>query len=134
MRLTLSTNGYVSELMDWIKQSDYMNYIKSFETVGDNCFVTLTKPMGFSENIVWLFETILLDKNQVTKMHESLRDVLSNIVFEPGKSEISQIVDNYITEYEHINLEGFVDFRLSEFAHKVDLVLYAAIKNSLLYT
>jgi len=134
MTLTLSTSGYVSELMDWIKQSDYMHYIESFETVDDYSFVTLTMPEGFSQNIVRLFEAILLDKNQVTKAHESLRDVLSNIVFEPGKREISQIVNKYISEHEHINIEGFVDFRLSAFAHKVDLVLYAAIKNSLLYT
>ena len=134
MRLTISTGKYMDELFEWIKHNDYNHFIENFETVEDSCFVTLNGTVRVCETIVCLFETIMLEQNQIAKTHERLRDVLSNIVFTPVKKEISRIVRKYIAEHDHINLEGFVTFRLNEYAHKVDLVLYAAIKNSLMYT
>jgi len=117
--------------MDWIKNNNYNRYVESFELIDDNCFITLSAPKCFSRNITTLFETIMLDKNQVAKVHERLRTLLSNIVFGPSKKEILQLVDRYILECEHINLEGFVTFRLGNYSHMIDLVLYAAVKNAL---
>jgi len=133
MRLTISTERYMSELMDWIKDNNYNHYIENFENSDNTCFVTLCGAERVCEAIVCLFEAIMLEQNQIAKTHERLRDVLSSIVFAPVKKEISRIVKKYVSECEHINLEGFVAFRLNEYAHRVDLVLYAAIKNSLMY-
>ena len=133
MRLTISTERHISALMGWIKDNDYIHYIESFEDCGNACFVTLDGAERVCESIVCLFESIMLEQNQIAKTHERLRDVLSSIVFAPVKKEITRIVKKYVSECEHINLEGFVAFRLNEYAHRVDLVLYAAIKNSLMY-
>jgi len=124
----------MNELMDWIKHNDYSHCVENFEAIDDNCFVTLDRPKNFADNIVCLFETIMLEQNQAAKAHERLREILSNVVFEPGKKEITRLVDKYISECEHINLEGFVTFRLGKYTHKIDLVLYAAIKNALTST
>ena len=133
MQLTISTKKYMSELMDWIKYNDYTHCIESCEGESGVSFVTLNGDGYVCDSIVCLFESIMLEQNQIAKTHERLRDVLSSIVFAPVRKEISRIVKRYISEHDHINLEGFVRFRLGEYTHKVDLVLYAAIKNSLMY-
>jgi len=133
MQLTISTKKYVTELIDWIKDNDYTHCIENFESEDDASFVTLNNARLVCDAMVCLFESIMLEQNQIAKTHERLRDVLSSIVFMPAREEIARIVKRYISEHDHINLEGFVAFRLNEYAHKVDLVLYAAIKNSLMY-
>jgi len=133
MQLTISTERYATELMGWINDNDYNHCIESFESERDASFVTLNGAALVCDSIVCLFESIMLEQNQIAKTHARLRDVLSSIVFAPVRKDISRIVKRYISEHDHINLEGFVAFRLGEYAHKVDLVLYAAIKNSLMY-
>lgn len=134
MRLTISTGSYMNELMDWIRVNNYNNYIVSIEAENNNCFVSLNAPEGFASSITSLFETIILEKNQVAKVHDRLRELLSNIVFEPGKKDIIHLVNKHISESEHINLEGFVTFRLGSYSHRIDLVLYAAVKNAIIST
>ena len=133
MRLTISTERYMHELMDWIESNNYAQYLEHSESEGNACLVTLDGAVRIYDSIVCLLETIMLEQNHIAKKHERLRNVLSSIVFAPVKKDISKIVKKYVSECEHINLEGFVAFRLSEYAHRVDLVLYAAIKNSLMY-
>ena len=132
MRLTISTGNYMNELIDWIKHYDYNHCVEKFEIEEDNCFVTMNAPESFAYDIINLFESIMFEQNQVAKGHARLREVLSDIVFEPEKREIAQLVCDYISECEYINLEGFVAFRMGAYAHKVDLVLYAAIRNALM--
>jgi len=134
MRLTISTGSYMNELMDWIKLNNYNSYIENFQIENDNCFITLNAPKGFTNSMITLFETIMLEKNQVAKVHDRLRELLSNIVFDPSKKDITHLVNKYIAECEHINLEGFVTFRLGSYSHMIDLVLYAAVKNALMST
>ena len=134
MILTISTGSYMNELMDWIKHSGYSELMLNFDAINDNCFVTLRVPDGFSYNMAKLFEDIMLLQNHAACANERLRDVLSSVVFEPEKWAIASIIDEYIESSEHVNLEGFIAFRLSKYVHKLDLVLYAAVKNSLMYT
>jgi len=124
----------MNELMDWIKNNNYNSFIEKLEVVDDSCFITLNAPKCFTDNIITLFETIMLEKNQVARVHDRLRALLSNIVFEPSKKEIKHLINKYIIECEHINLEGFVTFRLGSYSHMMDLVLYAAVKNALIST
>ncbi|MCL2566183.1 MAG: putative sporulation protein YtxC [Defluviitaleaceae bacterium] len=132
MRLTISTGSYMNELMDWIAQNNYNNYIENFEIENDNCFITLNAPRNFTSNIITLFERIILERNQVAKVHDRLKELLANIVIGPSKKDIIHLINKYILESDHINLEGFVTFRLSDYSHMIDLVLYQAVKNALM--
>lgn len=131
MRLTISTVSYINELMDWMKHNDYNKYIEKYEMVNDSCIVTIGAPECFTRNITALFETIILEKNQVARVHSRLKRLLLNMVFEPSKEEIYGLINKYVSNCEHINLEGFVTFRLGGYSRMLDLVLYATVKNAL---
>jgi len=123
----------MNELMSWIKANDYNHHIEHLDEEDNNVCLVLDAPASFADNISSLLETIILEKNQVAMAHARLREILSNIVFEPGKNKIARLVEQYISECDYLNLEGFVTFRLSDYSHKVDLVMYAAIKNALTF-
>ncbi|MDL2248214.1 putative sporulation protein YtxC [Tyzzerella sp. OttesenSCG-928-J15] len=131
MELTISTGNYMDELIDWINKYNYNNIVDKFEIVDNNCFVTINGSKSISAEIIELFEIIILDKNKVANSHDKLKQILKAIVFEPGRKEMKNDFSRYIKENSHVNLEGFVDFRLSKYSSMVNLVLYAAVKRTL---
>ena len=131
MELTISTESYGKELMDWINDNNYGHIEYNMDQAGGGLVVTINRTRGLSENMALLFEEIILRENQVAGAHEKLKDVIRNIVFETGRKEIQAIFDDYIDESDHINLEGFVAFRLGEYTSLINIVLYAAVKKIL---
>lgn len=78
-----------------------------------------------------LLEDAILSQNPVTKSSDALKQNIKTRVFLPFRKDIEKDIFDYFIENNYINMEGYINFRLKEYVHLVDLVLYSAIRKFL---
>ena len=126
--MIFSTQKYMNEFMNWIDNNNYGALVDSFEITGSGGFAAVNMTENMLGSITELFEDIIFDKAGMAKASEKLKGFLCETVFIHSRAQVIKIFENYIAESDHVNLEGFVTFRLEEYSALINIVLYAAVK------
>ena len=131
MKLTFATQKYMNEFMRWIDDNGYGYLVDSLEIEGSSGFAIVNITENMLGSITELFEAIILERAAMAKVPRELKEIFRIVVFQPMAERMRKIFENYIEENDHVNLEGFVTFRLEKYSAMVNIVLYAALKRML---
>lgn len=80
-----------------------------------------------SENLL----EYLLTSNPVTNLSCEIKTYIKDKIGTRLNSELCEEMKVILSSSNYIDLDGFINFRLPYYAHEINLILYAIVKNSL---
>jgi len=125
-KLSIHTKIYTKELADWLEENRVKNKIYSEH---DN-LVEIECDEKVKRSLCILFEEIVLNKNPITKGYKSIYRDVRKLVFIPHRENIYNELVEFLESNNSLNLEGYTKFRMDEYSHLVNLVLYDAVRKS----
>lgn len=130
-KLNVYTDIYTKELIIWAKTNKYEHKIYDKGYRGKGYFVEIENSAKSKKSLSYLLEEVILFKNPVTRGYSSLCDSIKKLVFLPCRNDIYKVLSEFLEEHDSINIEGYTNFRMDEYTHLVNIVLYAIVKKSL---
>jgi len=112
----IRTRIFYREFGEWL-------HLNNFE---DNNF---EKTDNFHKQLFTLIQEVALNMSEILQANKNLKNKIKELVFIPCKDDILEGLKKYVEESDSINLEGYVQFRLSSYLDMIDVVLYMIIKN-----
>jgi len=131
MEVNFSTQMYMNEFTQWVRENGNTGQIKNIEITGSGGFAVMDMTDEMANSVTELLEAVILSRTGLSNINGKLKYILHNIVFKSAKKNIIEIFESCIAESPFINLEGLVTFRLAQYSAQVDIVLYAAVKKML---
>ncbi|MCL2593240.1 MAG: hypothetical protein FWD82_07720 [Defluviitaleaceae bacterium] len=116
MYFKIRTRIFYREFGEWL-------HLNNFE---DNNF---EKTDNFHKQLFTLIQEVALNMSEILQANKNLKNKIKELVFIPCKDDILEGLKKYVEESDSINLEGYVQFRLSSYLDMIDVVLYMIIKN-----
>ncbi|MCL2674697.1 MAG: hypothetical protein FWE92_05125 [Defluviitaleaceae bacterium] len=129
--IMISSQVYRQQLID-LYFGDIREFAVSASEHGGAFFVTLAREKLDVYELCELFEDIALIKNEalitcLPKFYETVREV----AFRGGRRQIAQELEIYFAEHNGLCVEGYMNFRLSNLEHIINMTLYTIIGNSM---
>ena len=81
-----------------------------------------------------LLEYIILSNNPAISDGEKALRSVSELAFSPTRGLMQTRLDEFLTENGTINIEGYIHFRLGEYAERINAILYSIVKKNLYKT
>jgi hypothetical protein len=78
-----------------------------------------------------LLEHIILCDNPALADGENVLRSVSELAFSPTRELMQARLDEYLKETGTINIEGYIYFRLGEYAERINAILYSIVKKTL---
>lgn len=126
-KFIIFTKEYEKELADCLCHTDAVEILST----RDGYYFTLTKPDFDLRQLVGVMENMILTKNPALTHSTSLRRKIREMVFAKNRDALVKDLERFIQENAQMNWDGYLQFRLSEFAGKVNLILYSIVKKSI---
>lgn len=129
-KLSIQTGVYAKELISWAEKNRSTHKIYDENMTGNVYFVDIECDAECKRSLCILLEEIILYKNPITRGYKSINSNVRKLIFSPHKENIYNELTSFLEESDVINLEGYTDFRMDDYAHLVNLILYAVVKKS----
>ena len=78
-----------------------------------------------------LLEYIILSDNPALADGEKVFNSVAELVFSPTRSLMQTRLDEFLKETGAINIDGYIDFRMGEYAERINAILYSIVKKNL---
>jgi len=78
-----------------------------------------------------LLEYIILSDNPAIAESEKAFCNVSELAFSPTRELMQMQLDEFLNETGSINIEGYINFRMGEYAERINAILYSIIKKNL---
>jgi len=78
-----------------------------------------------------LLEYIVLSDNPALLEGEKAFGNVSELVFSPTRELMQIKLDEFLKETGTINIDGYISFRLGEYAERINAILYSIVKRNL---
>ena len=78
-----------------------------------------------------LLEHILLKENPAIGEVDKVISSVSEMVFSPTRGLMQTRLEEFLKETGTINIEGYINFRLGEYAERLNAILYSIVKKNL---
>ena len=78
-----------------------------------------------------LLEYIIMSDNPALAEGEKVFRSVAELVFGPTRGLMQIRLDEFLNETGSINIEGYVTFRMGEYAERINAILYSIVKKNL---
>ena len=130
--VTISTKKYVEKLLDL-----FGNNIPNYSKIGEEFFFSLPycsfKDIISYEQLENALEDIVLQNNDAIggcKNAESALQFMKKALFMPHRKSIIYDIASIIECKGELNIDGYIDFKMQEYALEIDRILYFAVKKA----
>ena len=131
--VTISTKKYIDKILDLLG-SNASNYSKTGEEYIFSLPYSRFKDIISYESLENVLEDIVLQNNDIIrncKNAESTFLLMKKAVFNSHRKGILYDVASIIECKGELNIDGYIDFKMQEYALEIDRMLYAVVKKSI---
>lgn len=127
--IRIYTEKFIPQLKAWI--DDTQTGHKFIESAGEGiCIADVPEGDFKTEALVDLFEDLTILSNDAIQESKALKDAVRKKMKE-YRSIIMDQLGRYFEMYSDISIEGFICFRLWEYSHIINILLYSLAKKEL---
>ena len=125
--ITISTKKYMNELLELLG-----NNTSDYYKIGEEFFFTLPycafKDIISYEQLENALEDIVLQNNDA--VGESALQLMKKAIFKQHRKSILYDIASIIECKGELNIDGYINFKMQEYALEMDRMLYSAVKKA----
>lgn len=127
--LTITTQSYGQALQALAADGDGMTVRYAGQHEGLYYMRVIFDGTQPAETLTGLLEYVAVQENPVYRHSEKLTSLALTLRHTPIHADNLSRLTQYIKENRRLHLEGYVVFRMAEYRHKLDMMMFSLIKN-----
>ena len=131
-QLTITTSQYSQQLKDFAQKAEALGQLSHIRT---NCIgkqFTINCQYGSVQNIVddiiILLTNIAINENPIYKNSPKLQSMARDLHNTGVYVNLQKALIHFMKQNQNLHLEGYVNFRMSDYHEKLDMMSYSLIK------